>query len=347
MSEYYISQVFPNDSRAMAQVDGLLTKEGIRRDGCLDYTCAMFDDMGRAIATGSCFGNTLRCFAVSGEHQGEGLLNQIVTHLIDYQAARGQLHLFLYTKPEAARFFADLGFHEIARVSGKLVFMENRRSGFPGYLKRLEAARRTGVSAAVVMNANPFTLGHQYLAEQAAASCDTLHLFVVSEDVSFFPFAVRKRLVEQGTAHLSNVILHDAGPYIISSATFPSYFLKDEADVIAGQARLDVEVFKQIAAALNLSARWAGAEPFSQVTGLYNRVMAEELPKAGIQFVEIPRAEASGAAISASAVRRCLKNGDFKSLERIVPAATLQYLTSPEAEPVLQKLRQAEEVVHY
>ena len=42
-----------------------------------------------------------------------------------------------------------------------------------------------------------------------------------------------------------------------------------------------------------------------------------------------------------------LKNSDFKSLERIVPAATLQYLMSPEAEPVLQKLRQAEEVVHY
>ncbi|MBR6185421.1 MAG: [Clostridia bacterium] len=347
MSDFYISQVDPNDARTMARVDGLLTREGIRRDGNLDYTCAMFDENGQAVATGSCFGNTLRCFAVSGAHQGEGLLNQIVTHLIDYQAARGQFHLFLYTKAEAARFFTDLGFHEIARVSGKLVFMENRRGGFSGYLKRLEKTKKSGVSAAVVMNANPFTFGHQYLAEQAAASCDALHLFVVSEDLSFFPFAVRKRLVELGTAHLSNVILHDCGPYIISSATFPSYFLKDETAVIEGQARLDVEVFKQIAGILNISSRWAGEEGASRVTSLYNRVMAEELPKAGIRFVEIPRAGACGAVISASSVRACLRSGDFETLEKLVPAGTLHYLMSPEAEPVLRKLRSAKDVAHY
>ena len=349
MSDTYIGRVDAKDARGMARVDALLSQEGIRRDKNLDYTCAMFDGNGQVIATGSCFGNTLRCFAVSGAHQGEGLLNQVVTHLIDYQAARGQLHLFLYTKAEAARFFADLGFHEIARVDGKLVFMENRRGGFPGYLKGLEATKREGVSAAVIMNANPFTLGHRYLAERAAAACDTLHLFVVSEDRSFFPFSVRKRLVEAGTAHLPNVVLHDCGPYIISSATFPSYFLKDEADVIEGQARLDVAVFKRIAAALNVSSRWAGEEPLSRVTSLYNRVMGEELPKAGIRFVELPRAtaQASGAVISASAVRESLKKGDFKALEALVPPSTLAYLKSREAEPVLEKLRQAESVAHY
>ena len=347
MSESWIGQVFPGDARGMAMVDALLEREGIRRDRNLDYTCAMFDESGRIIATGSCFGNTLRCFAVSGAHQGEGLLNQVVTHLIDYQAERGQLHLFLYTKADTARFFADLGFHEIARADGKLVFMENRRNGFPGYLKQLEATRRDGVSAAVVMNANPFTLGHQTLAEKAAASCDTLHLFIVSEDRSFFPFSVRRKLAELGTAHLPNVVLHDCGPYIISSATFPSYFLKDEKDVAEGQARLDVAVFKRIAAVLNVTSRWAGEEPLSRVTGLYNRVMAEELPKAGIRFVEIPRAQASGTAISASTVRTCLRNGDFTALEKMVPPSTLAYLMSEEAEPVLEKLRCAEDVVHY
>ena len=346
MSEPYIEQVDPRDARGMAMVDELLEREGIRRDRNLDYTCAMYDENGRAIATGSCFGSTLRCFAVSSAHQGEGLLNRVVTHLIEWQAARGQFHLFLYTKADSARFFADLGFHEIARVPGKLVFMENRRNGFPGYLKGLEKDRRDGVSAAVVMNANPFTLGHQYLAEQAAASCDTLHLFVVSEDLSFFPFSARRKLVELGTAHLTNVVLHDCGPYIISSATFPSYFLSDEADAMAGQARLDVEVFKRIASVLNVTARWAGEEPTSRVTGLYNRIMAEELPRAGIRFVELPRAQAQGAAISASTVRVCLKNGDFKALEKMVPPATLSYLTSAEAAPVIEKLRRAGTVVH-
>ena len=347
MSEYYISQVDPKDSRGMAMVDALLSREGIRRDGNLDYTCALFDEDGQAVATGSCFGNTLRCFAVSGAHQGEGLLNQVVTHLVDYQAARNQFHLFLYTKAETALFFAGLGFHEIARVDGKLVFMENRRGGFSGYLKQLEKSRRDGVSSAVVMNANPFTLGHQFLVEQAAASCDTLHLFIVSEDRSFFPFSVRRKLVELGTAHLPNVVLHDCGPYMISSATFPSYFLKDEEDVAEGQARLDVEVFRKIAEVLNVTSRWAGEEPLSRVTGLYNRVMREELPRAGIRFVEIPRAAFSGEPISASTVRTCLRNGDFSTLEKIVPAATMEYLAGPEAAPVLKALRSAENVVHH
>ncbi len=78
--------------------------------------------------------------------------------------------------------------------------------------------------AALVMNANPFTFGHQYLVEKAAAESDILHLFIVSEDQSLVPFSVRKQLVLEGTAHLDNIIYHESDPYIISNATFPSYF---------------------------------------------------------------------------------------------------------------------------
>ncbi len=72
---YSISQIYPNDKRRMAQVDALLAQEGIQRDKNLDYSCGMFDEDYRVIATGSCFGNTLRCFAVDHTHQGEGLMN--------------------------------------------------------------------------------------------------------------------------------------------------------------------------------------------------------------------------------------------------------------------------------
>ncbi|MGN0999496.1 MAG: adenylyltransferase/cytidyltransferase family protein, partial [Faecousia sp.] len=222
MSDYSISQVFPSDKYSLSRIEALLKKEGISRDANLDYICAMYDGNDRVIATGSCFGPTLRCFAVSSEHQGEGLLNEIISHLMEVQYARGNTHLFLYTKVNSAKFFADLGFHEIARVDGTLVFMENRKSGFPGFLKNLEKTKKDGLSAALVMNANPFTLGHQYLVETAARNCDTLHLFVLSEDASLVPFALRKRLVREGVAHIPNVVLHDSGPYIISSATFPS-----------------------------------------------------------------------------------------------------------------------------
>ena len=347
MSEYTISQVCPTDRTVLAQIDALLQQEGIRRDGNLDYICAMFDEEYNVIGTGSCFGNTLRCFAVSSAHQGEGLLNQIITHLIEVQCARGNLHLFLYTKVKSARFFGDLGFYEIARVEDTLVFMENRRDGFGGYLRALEKTKTGGKSAALVMNANPFTLGHQYLVEKAAAACDTLHLFVVSEDASLVPFAVRKRLVEAGVAHLPNVVLHDSGPYIISNATFPSYFLKDEAAVIDSHARLDLAVFTKIAKALNITARYVGEEPTSQVTGLYNKIMCEQLPKAGIHCIIVPRKQAWGKAISASTVRQCLQNGDWETLKALVPDTTLEYFRSPEAAPVLARIQKAGNVVHY
>ena len=197
------------------------------------------------------------------------------------------------------------------------------------------------------MNANPFTLGHQYLAETASAACDTLHLFVVSEDASLVPFAVRRRLVAEGVAHLHNVVLHDSGPYIISNATFPSYFLKDEAAVIDGHARLDLAVFTKIAAALNITARYVGEEPTSQVTGLYNKIMCEQLPKAGIECIVVPRKEADGKAISASTVRQCLQSGDWDTLKILLPQTSLDYFRSPEAGPVLDRIRSAGNVVHY
>ena len=347
MSEYALTQVSLSDKRMLAQVDALLVENGITRDANLDYICAMVDEENRVIATGSCFGATLRCFAVSQQHQGEGLLNEVVSHLMEYQMARGYTHLFLYTKIKSAKFFQSLGFYEIARVDGTLVFMENRRNGFPSYLSRLEKTARPGVSGAIVMNANPFTLGHQYLVETAAGRCDTLHLFLLSEDASLVPFGVRKQLVQAGTAHLKNVVLHDSGPYIISNATFPSYFLKDDSAVIQGHAKLDLAIFVRIARALGVTVRFVGEEPTSQVTGLYNEIMAAQLPENGIDCVILPRKEALGKAISASTVRAALQAGDWQTLYQLVPQTTLDYFRSSEAEPVLRRIRSAENVVHY
>ena len=155
-----LAAISSKDVRAQRQVDALLEQEGVRRDGNLDYICGLFDDNWRLVATGSCFGSTIRCLAVSSDRQGEGLLNQIVTHLMAVQAERGNTHLFLYTKPKSAKFFGGLGFYEIARVENGLVFMENRRRGCSDYCAALEKTCREGTSAAIVMNANPFTLGH-------------------------------------------------------------------------------------------------------------------------------------------------------------------------------------------
>ena len=341
-----LTEIYGSDRRAMAQVDALLTRVGIRRDGHLDYTCGIFDE-GELIATGSCFGNTIRCLAVSGERQGEGLLNQVVSHLMEVQAQRGNTHVFLYTKVGSARFFADLGFYEIARVDGELVFMENRRTGFADYCARLAKTRREGLSSAVVMNANPFTRGHLHLVERAAAESDTVHLFVLSEEAGPIPFAVRRRLVRQGVAHLPNVICHDSGPYIISAATFPSYFLKDEDTVTAAHARLDLTVFGRIAETLGVTVRYVGEEPDSGVTALYNRIMAEHLPEVGVACRVIPRLTLNGRVVSASTVRQAIHDGTPETVADMLPPATAAYFASAEAEPVIRAIQRQKEVRHH
>lgn len=348
MSDYIITQIRQADKYGNHLVDELLAAEGIRRDANLDYTCGMYDDEMNLIATGSCFGNTLRCMAVSHTHQGEGLMNSIVSHLIEVQFSRGNTHLFLYTKCDSARFFGDLGFYEIARINGQIVFMENKRTGFSGYLNSLEKQKESAPRiAALVMNANPFTLGHQYLVEKAASENDILHLFIVSEDASLVPFSVRKKLVMEGTAHLKNIRYHDSGPYIISNATFPSYFQKDEQAVIESHAMLDLTVFTKIAAALGINRRYVGEEPTSLVTGIYNQIMSEKLPENGIECVIVPRKENKGAVISASTVRQALKEENWPLLAELVPETTLNYFKSPDARPVIDKIQASENVIHY
>ncbi|MBR0248757.1 MAG: [Synergistaceae bacterium] len=348
MSDYTVSKVYPSDKRGNAQVERLLLAEGIRRDKNLDYTCAVYDDDYNIVATGSCFGNTLRCMAVSHEHQGEGLMNEVVSHLVQYEYGRGINHLFLYTKCNSAKFFGDLGFYEIVRIADQVVFMENRRTGFSDYLSDLAKSKREGKNvAALVLNANPFTLGHQYLVEKASAENDVLHVFIVSEDASLVPFDVRKRLVIAGTSHLHNLVYHDTGPYIISSATFPSYFQKDDEAVIESHANLDLEVFVKIAGALGINARYVGEEPKSLVTGIYNRIMSEKLPEHGIRCVIVPRKTEGGEVISASNVRQAVKENRLEDIRGLVPESTYDFFASPEAESVIAKIRGTENVIHY
>lgn len=348
MSDYSISKVYDSDKQSNRQVDELLLAQGIRRDANLDYTCAMYDKSMNVIATGSCFSNTLRCLAVSSQYQGEGLMNEIMTHLIQYQFSRHYSHIFLYTKYDSWKFFRELGFYEIAQVKNNVVFMENKRNGFADYLEVLaeNAVEKTN-TAAIVINANPFSLGHLYLVEKAAAENDIVHLFMVSEDASLIPYTVRKRLIMDGTAHLNNIQYHDSGPYIISNATFPSYFQRDKSAVIESHALLDLTIFTRIASVLDINRRYVGEEPSSLVTGLYNQIMTQLLPEHNIDCIVIPRKEIDGQAISASHIRQALKEGNMEKAARLVPQSTLDFFLSEEAQPILEQIQKEREVIHY
>ena len=343
-----ISQIPSWDKLTNRQLDRLLQAEGIQRDQNLDYTCGIFDEDWNLKATGSCFGNTLRCLAVSRHYQGEGLLNRVISHLMDIQMERGNFHLFMYTKVDSAKFMGDLGFYEIARVGNDLVFMENRKDGFSGYCRALEKKKRDGNRiAGIVMNANPFTKGHLHLVEKAAAENDVVHLFILSENVGPIPFAVRRQLVHAGVALLPNVVCHDSGPYIISSATFPSYFLKDGDKVIRTQAALDLQVFTKIAQTLGIQRRYVGQELSSHVTKLYNQVMLQKLPEQGIECIEIPRLDTDGRIISASTVRKAVQDGNLEAVRDMLPESTYEYFTDERSRPVREAICREKNVIHY
>lgn len=179
----------------------------------------------------------------------------------------------------------------------------------------------------IVMNCNPFTLGHQYLIEYAASKVDGLYVFVVEEDRSVFPFAARKQMVEEGTAHLDNVCVVPSGSWILSYRTFPVYFGKAKRQEEKADGRMDLEIFaRYIAPALGITSRFAGEEPQDKITKQYNEQMADVLGEFGIAFEEVKRKEADGTVISASYVRKCIEEGNFKELEKFVPESTRKYL---------------------
>ena len=186
-----------------------------------------------------------------------------------------------------------------------------------------------GKKGAIVMNCNPFTLGHRYLIETAAGMVDHLYVFVVEEDKSIFKFSDRLEMVKQGTADLSNVSVLPSGRFILSSQTLPGYFTKAEFKDAYLNASDDLEFFMQIASALDITVRFVGEEPIDQYTRQYNDSMRNTLPKYGFEFIEIPRktvASGSDVVISASRVRKLLEERDYAGVKEIVPETTYNYL---------------------
>lgn len=351
LDDYQIITVNKSNTSLNRQIDELLTRSKIRRDENLEYTCAMVDDDFNVIATGSYFSTTLRCLAVNCHFKGQGLLNKIVTHLVNKLFDIGRTHLFIFTKAENEIMFKDLSFHTIAKVKNDYVFMENKKTGFEEYLSELkEQSPLLGedkVQSAIVMNANPFTLGHLYLVEQASKSSDLVHLFVLSEDVSIFPYDIRWKLIEDGVRHLNNVVIHPTNSYLISSATFPSYFQKDSIEVIKSQAALDLLLFKKIATTLNITHRFVGEEPYSVVTNEYNKVMLELLNNEVFQLTIVPRLIKADTTVSASTVRQAIHDEDWSLVQSLVPDSTYHFLTSTFGESVVSTIQQSNDLLHY
>ena len=335
-----------------SKVERFLQANGLRMETMdVYYTLQNKDDVIQAGAGLS--GDVIKCVAVAPEARSEGLVAPLVSHIL---SQRGSGNLKVFTKPENEAVFASLGFHVIARAP-LAILMENGR-GLEAYCDYLRAScpaptghLSTGV---VVMNANPFTLGHQYLLNQAAAQVDRLVVIPVREDVSTFPYTERLAMIKAGAP--AGVMVVDGSEYQISAATFPTYFLKDLSDAAETQMRLDLDLFaRHIVPVLGATVRFVGTEPEDPLTARYNALMQELLP---IPVVEIPRLETpvqvggdgpscpaptppscpalTGHPISAGTVRQALSQGHYTQAAALCPPTSRPYLLASLAERALR-----------
>lgn len=320
----------------IAEARRLIERSGLSFEESYDGLFGIHEQ-GELVAVGARAGNIFKMLAVEPSHQGGPLLGEIVTTLVSEGFSAGFESFFIYTKPEYATTFEALNFTLLASQE-KVALLEYGR-GLRHWLGSKSGLVRPGVNGAVVMNCNPFSRGHRYLVESAAGQVDNLYLFIVREDRSMFPFDVRFRLVREGVSDIGNVILLDTSNYLVSSATFPTYFLKKDDPVARIQMELDITLFaSRIAPFFGITCRFVGTEPCCPLTNSYNDTMKRLLPLHGIELCEIERKQASGGVISASRVRELLARNDLAALNDFVPPSTLAYLLSDEAEPIRKRL---------
>lgn len=365
-----IQTLNPTTPRQRQRIEAFLKRNGLRFDD-MHYYAAITDDDGEMIAGGGLKGNVIKCVAVDDAHKGEAIANTLISHLIAHANKEGHSNVMLFTKPKNRQLFESLSFRLLAEAP-EAVLMETGIGGINNMVEQLKKIKEEGevckennqeckkeektnlnittpqhlnpstpqplttttpLRGVVVMNCNPFTLGHRYLIEQAAKQVERLFVMVVREDCSLFAYAERKAMVEQGVAHLKNVTVIDGSEYAISQATFPTYFLKRLDDAADTQMLLDLDLFRRhIAPALGTTVRFVGTEPTDRLTRRYNQLMHEVLA----DVREIVRLEKEGNAVSASRVRKAMEQGDMSTIRQLVPPTTLPYIIAHLATQALQ-----------
>lgn len=331
------------------KVEDFLGACGLRLEE-VDSYLAMCAPDGRIMAGGGLWRDVIKCVAVSPEARSEGLAAPLVSRLVSLAASKGIHRLSVYTKPSNQAVFESLGFHLAASSSSAILLTSfpcrrDASSDFEGPSAD-GASPSVGKVGVVVMNANPFTLGHRYLVEKASRKVEKLYVLVVEEDASEFSFDDRLEMVRRGCAGLANVEVLPGGFGVISRSVFPAYFLKEPSEAASVQMALDLDFFaRNVAPVLGATVRFVGSEPSDPLTAQYNGMMRSILPSRGISVREIPRltikdicpsapsgAFAAGAlsdtVVSASEVRRALAEGRFGLAAALTPASTHPYLLS-------------------
>jgi [citrate (pro-3S)-lyase] ligase len=315
---------------------------GLILDLDVDYSIVLKDLNGNIKATCSKAKNILKCFAISEDLRGENVTSSLISNLIDKLFEEGIFHCFIFTKPDKIKIFTALNFKLLYEVADAALL----EYGIYNINKALKDMRnKYGINSntskgALVMNCNPFTKGHRYLIEEAAKSCEEVLLFIVEEDRSLFPFKDRYTIVKEGVKDLKNVIVIPGGEYIISSVTFPSYFIRREEERMKAYESIDCGIFaKYFSDKFNIIKRFVGQEPYCNVTNSYNQTLKSLLPKYGVELIEIERRQHDKYYISASIVRELIKANQLEKVKNIVPEVTWNFLNSESGKEIIERIK--------
>lgn len=214
--------------------------------------------------------------------------------------------------------------YQQSRSNAALLYIDET---FPAYIESLKSKFKPGKNGIAAMNCNPFTLGHRHLVAQAASKVDTLYIFVVEEDLSYFKFKERFEMIQEGVKSFKNVELIPTGKFVVSAITFPDYFSKDTIGNTDLNVNLDFDIFMYyIAPTLNLKTRFIGTEPFCKTTGAQHEIMKVTLPKRGIEVTEVERLQNEFGPVSASRVRQLIERKEYDALTSYLPQTTLDFL---------------------
>lgn len=329
----------PNDVNERTKIKDFLSDLGLKIPERIDYGVGIFSGE-KLVGTGFLCGEIIQGVAILPEYQGEGISAKIVTNILKRAIYSGKEHLFLFTKPQKAFLFENLGFKKIVDAKPYASLLEWGKPGirdFKAYLQSVSVGKPEN-SACIVINANPFTLGHRYLVEKASSESPWLYVLVVEENRSVIPFDVRFQLVKEGLRDLGNITVIRSGKYVISSATFPSYFTKNE-ELSKAHANLDLTVFcKHIVPSLKVVKRYVGSEPYCKVTSTYNNCMKKILPRAGVKVEEIPRISAIGDYISASRVRDLICKGKLEQTKELLPITTYSFFKTAKGKKIINQM---------
>ncbi|WP_342269301.1 hypothetical protein [Spiroplasma endosymbiont of Aspidapion aeneum] len=330
-NNFEIEELDLTNSQKYNELSEFLLRFDLKIDN-IDYTIVFRDD-NNIIATVSKYGNLIKCSAICEKYTGRNLLNTLITKMFYKINEEGYDCSFLITKISNKSKFEQIGLYKVYQNDNIIFFTNNyeKLKKYERYLFDISKKNDREKAAAVVVNANPLSKGHDYLINTAATQNELVYIIPVYEDVSFFTYKERVEMIRNSIKKYDNVYLLEGSEFLISKSTFPSYFLNQEKEIVEEQSKLDAGLFWQIYCKnLNIVNRYVGEEPFSRTTNIYNYVLEEFLKSKKIKLNIIKRLEVDGKPISASQIREAILNQDIELLKKYCLDTNIDFISSKE-----------------